>query len=53
MGLGRAVIWCCRKNEIEKLHFDTNHKNHVAWESPEELRKRLYTRIRATILDQF
>jgi hypothetical protein len=43
MGLGRTVIWCCRKDEIGKLHFDTNHKNHIDWE-------RLYRRIRATIL---
>ncbi|MBZ5579431.1 MAG: nucleoside 2-deoxyribosyltransferase [Acidobacteriia bacterium] len=52
MGLGRSVIWCCRKDEIEKLHFDTNHKNHIDWQTPQELRERLYTRIRSTILDQ-
>jgi hypothetical protein len=52
MGLGRAVIWCCRKDEIGKLHFDTNHKNHIDWETPEELRERLYRRIRATILEK-
>ena len=51
-GLGRPVIWCCRKDEIDKLHFDTNHKNHIDWETPEELRDRLYRRIRATILAQ-
>jgi len=51
MGLGRKVIWCCRKDQIDKLHFDTNHKNHIDWENPEDLRTRLYTRIRATILD--
>jgi nucleoside 2-deoxyribosyltransferase len=51
MGLGRKVIWCCRKDEIGKIHFDTNHKNHIDWENPEELCRRLYTRIRATILD--
>ena len=50
MGLGRTVIWCCRKDEIGKLHFDTNHKNHIDWETPEDLREGLYRRIRATIL---
>ncbi len=50
MGLGRSVIWCCHKDEVEKLHFDTNHKNHIAWETPAGLRERLYRRIRATIL---
>jgi hypothetical protein len=52
MGLGRKVIWCCRKDEISKLHFDTNHKNHIDWQTPEELGDRLYARIRATILEQ-
>jgi nucleoside 2-deoxyribosyltransferase len=52
MGLGRPVIWCCRKDELDKLHFDTNHKNHIDWGSVEELRERLYRRIRATILEQ-
>lgn len=53
MGLGRKVIWCCRKDEIDSglLHFDTNHKNHIAWTAPAELRERLYRRIRATILE--
>ena len=52
VGLGRPVIWSCRKDEIEKLHFDTNHKNHIAWETPADLRQKLYNRIRATILGQ-
>jgi nucleoside 2-deoxyribosyltransferase len=52
MGLGRPVVWSCRKDEIGKLHFDTNHKNHINWQTPEELRERLYKRIRATILEQ-
>jgi hypothetical protein len=52
VGLGRKVIWCCRKDEISKLQFDTSHKNHIDWETPQELQKRLYTRIRATVLDQ-
>jgi nucleoside 2-deoxyribosyltransferase len=50
MGLGRKVIWCCHRDEISKLHFDTSHKNHIDWETPQELRERLYTRIRATVL---
>jgi hypothetical protein len=52
MGLGRPVIWCCRKDDVDKLHFDTNHKNHIVWESAEELKQKLYTRIRGTILQQ-
>ncbi len=52
MGLGRPVVWCCRTDEIPKLHFDTSHKNHIAWQTPNELKERLYTRIRMTILEQ-
>lgn len=51
MGLGRKVIWCCREDEINKLHFDTSHKNHLVWSGPEDLRAKLYKRIRATILE--
>jgi nucleoside 2-deoxyribosyltransferase len=52
MGLGRPVIWCCHKDEIGKLHFDTNHRNHIDWQTPAELKERLYLRIRATILEK-
>lgn len=51
MGLGRPVIWCCREDYVDKLHFDTNHKNHIVWKSPEELKQKLYSRIRATVLN--
>jgi len=52
MGLGRPVIWTCREDHIRELHFDTSHRNHIAWRTPQDLRERLYTRIRATILQQ-
>jgi hypothetical protein len=50
LGLGRPVIWCCREDEVSKLHFDTNHRNHVVWSSPQDLRLKLYNRIQATII---
>ena len=52
MGLGRPVIWCCAKTDVDKLHFDTNHKNHIVWETPQELREKLHRRIKATIIEQ-
>lgn len=52
VGLGRPVIYCCREDEVPKLHFDTNHKNHVVWTTPEELRDRLFKRIRVTIIEK-
>ena len=49
VGLGIPVIWTCRKDEIDKLHFDTRQYNHIDWESPAELAERLEQRIRAVI----
>jgi Nucleoside 2-deoxyribosyltransferase len=51
MGLGRPVIWSCREDQLSGLHFDTNHKNHIVWQSPEDLQEKLYRRIRMTILE--
>lgn len=50
LGLGRSVIWMCRKEELSKdggLHFDVRQFNFIAYESEEEARKRLYDRILA------
>jgi hypothetical protein len=50
LGLGRPVIWMCRKDELSKeggLHFDIRQFNFLAYESVAEARKRLYDRILA------
>jgi hypothetical protein len=49
MGLGRPVIWTCRKDQLGDAHFDTRQYNHIEWETPAELRKKLADRIRAII----
>ena len=51
-GLGLPVIFTCRQDVIDEglIHFDTRQYNHIAWTTPEELRKRLVDRIAATIL---
>jgi hypothetical protein len=46
-GLGRTVIWMCKKEELEKVHFDVRQRNFIDWASVEDARKRLYDRIRA------
>lgn len=50
LGLGRAVIWTCRADEMtkDKAHFDTRQYNHIVWGTTEELRRRLLDRILAT-----
>ena len=50
-GLDIPVIFVCRKDVLNELHFDTRQYNHIAWETPEELRKRLAVRISAVIGD--
>jgi len=48
-GLGREVIWSCRKADFDNAHFDTNHYSHVVWEDVPDLKKQLTDRILATI----
>ena len=45
LGLGIEVIWCCRKNCMDFVHFDTRQRAHVVWDSPSEFREKLARRI--------
>ncbi len=49
-GLGREVVWTCREDERDKLHFDTRQFNHVLWKTPGDLRRQLVDRVTAVIL---
>lgn len=49
MGLGIPVIWTCRKDDMEDLHFDTRQYNHIEWSDPDELRGKLTARILAVV----
>ena len=50
-GLNLPVIFTCRKDRLEEVHFDTRQYNHIVWETPEELRDRLSKRIAAVLGD--
>ena len=52
-GCGIPIIFSCRADAIEKVHFDTRQYNHIVWEAekPEEFRDRLTKRICAVIGD--
>ena len=50
-GLGIPVIFCCRKDWLNKVHFDTRQYNHIVWEAPEDLRDQLAMRITAVLGD--
>ena len=50
-GLGIEVIFTCREDALQNVHFDTRQYNHIVWETPEKLRERLAARISAVIGD--
>lgn len=50
-GLNIPVIFTCRTDAIDKVHFDTRQYNHIAWATPGELKERLAKRISATLGD--
>ena len=52
LGLGRNVIWTCRADSIEKVHFDTRQYSHILWSDTSELRDKLVSRIEATITNR-
>jgi hypothetical protein len=49
LALGATVVWCCRKDHLAKVHFDTRQYNHIIWETPEQLYRELRDRIGATV----
>ena len=51
-GLDKTVIWTCRKDVAEHVHFDIRQYNRIEWESGKEneLSDALYERIRAAII---
>ena len=48
-GLGIPVIYTCRGDMVDKLHFDTRQYAHIVWNTPEELRDGLKNRIMARL----
>lgn len=55
LGLGLDVIWTCRKGEDDKKLsniFDTRQYNHIIWSDEDDLRKKLVSRIEATIINK-
>lgn len=43
------VIWTCKHNELDKLHFDTRQYNHIEWLNEDDLYEKLVKRINETI----
>ncbi len=49
IGIGIPVIWCVRKNDLEKVHFDTRQYQHIVWETESDMAEKLYFFICAII----
>ena len=49
MGLGIPIIYTCRSDLMDEVHFDTRQYAYIVWETPDDLRKGLMDRIRARI----
>ena len=50
-GLDLQVIFTCRKDMIDKAHFDTRQFNHIVWEDYDDLREQLKNRIGSVLGD--
>ena len=50
-GLNVPVVFTCRKDALEKVHFDTRQYPHIVWETPEDIVDRLTKRISAVLGD--
>jgi predicted RNA-binding Zn-ribbon protein involved in translation (DUF1610 family) len=50
-GLGLEVIWTCKEDDIENLHFDIRQFNCILWDEGDlkEFKKRIKNRIEAVI----
>lgn len=49
LGLGIPVIYTCREDAIDEIHFDTRQYHHTTWKDPEDFRDKLEKRILALI----
>ena len=49
LGLEIPVIYTCRRDQLDDLHFDTRQYPHILWETPEDLRAALAHRIGALL----
>lgn len=49
-GLGKPVIWTCREDHLDGLHFDTRQYNHIVWTNDQDLYDKLDTRIKAIFM---
>ena len=49
LGLNLPVIWTCRADDIDNLHFDVRQYNCIDWKDEADLARRLQLRIEAIV----
>jgi nucleoside 2-deoxyribosyltransferase len=49
MALNIPIIFCCKKNEFNKMHFDISQYNNILWENEGALSDRLAKRLAAVV----
>jgi nucleoside 2-deoxyribosyltransferase len=49
MGNKKQVIWSCREEDMENVHFDTRQYKHVVWKNEQDLYEKLKDRIMGTV----
>jgi len=49
LGLGRDVFWTTKADDLGKIHFDTNHYQHIVWNSYDDLKLKLSDKIVALL----
>ena len=49
LGLGKEVIWSCKKDDLKDLHFDIRQYNSIVWDDENDLSKKLRLRIEAVM----
>ena len=50
MGKRKPVILCCKKDDLENVHFDIRQYNHIVWDNENDLYIKLKDRISGTII---
>lgn len=48
-GLGLEVIWTCKEEDKDNLHFDTRQYSHIFWKDGQDLKQQLINKIKAVI----
>jgi hypothetical protein len=49
LGLGRDVFWTTKADDLGKIHFDTNHYQHIVWTTYNDLKLKLSEKVVALL----